>query len=53
MSHALSVSLTRQGRKIDLDTQSAALGVLHIDGETLSPDERTGTAQKLPAASAL
>ncbi len=53
MSHALSVSLTRQGSKIDLDTQSAALGVLHINGETLSPDERTGTAKKLLAASAL
>ncbi|MDE7066064.1 MAG: OsmC family protein [Desulfovibrionaceae bacterium] len=53
MSHALNVSLTRRGSKIDLDMQSAALGVLHIDGETLSPDERAGTAKKLLAASAL
>ena len=53
MSHELSVSLTRQGSKVDLDMESGVLGVLTIDGSTASPDEKAGTAKKLLAASAL
>lgn len=53
MSHALHVSLTRQGGVADLDMESVALGKIHIDSEVLSPDERAGTAKKLLMASAL
>lgn len=53
MSHALSVSLTRAGSKIDLDMESVALGSISIDSAVLSADERAGTAKKLLAASAL
>lgn len=52
-SHALSVSLTRVGGKVDVDMQSAALGCISIDSAVLSPDERAGTAKKFLAASAL
>lgn len=53
MSHALSISLIRQGGKVDVDMQSAALGVISIDSAVLSADERAGTAKKFLAASAL
>lgn len=53
MSHELSVSITRQGSKVDLDMESAAFGVISIDGEAIPAEERPGTAKKLLASSAL
>lgn len=53
MAHELSVSITRQGSKVDLDMESAAFGVLSIDGEAIPAEERPGTAKKLLASSAL
>ena len=46
MSHELSVSISRQGSKIDLDMESGAFGVISIDGEQIP-------AKKLLASSAL
>ncbi len=53
MSHELSVSIARQGSKVDLDMESAAFGMLSIDGEQIPAEERPGTAKKLLASSAL
>ena len=53
MSHELSVSIARRGAKVDLDMESAAFGVISIDGEQIPAEERPGTAKKLLASSAL
>ena len=53
MSHELSVSIARRGAKVDLDMESAAFGVISIDGELIPAEERPGTAKKLLASSAL
>lgn len=53
MSHELRVSLSRKGSIVDMDMESGALGVVHVDSEKLSSEERAGTAKKLLAASAL
>ena len=53
MSHELSVSIARRGAKVDLDMESAAFGVISIDGEQSPAEERPGTAKKLLASSAL
>ena len=47
MSHELSVSIARRGAKVDLDMESAAFGVISIDGEQIPAEERPGTAKKL------
>ena len=36
MSHELSVSIARRGAKVDLDMESAAFGVISIDGEQIA-----------------
>ena len=53
MSHELSVSIARRGAKVDLDMESAAFGVISIDGAQIPAEERPGTAKKLLASSAL
>ena len=53
MSHELSVSIARRGAKVDLDMESAAFGVISIDGELIPAEERPGTAKRLLASSAL
>ena len=42
MSHELSVSIARRGAKVDLDMESAAFGVISIDGELIPAEERPG-----------
>ena len=48
-----AVSMKRQGPVIDLDMESSALGQIHFDMRALPEHEKTGSAQKLLAASAL
>ncbi len=48
-----AVSIKRQGPVIDLDMESSALGRISFDMRTLPEHERTGSAQKMLAASAL
>ena len=50
MSHELSVSIARRGAKVDLDMESAAFGVISIDGELIPAEERPGTAKRLDKA---
>lgn len=40
MSHELSVSIARRGAKVDLDMESAAFGVISIDGAQIPAEER-------------
>ncbi|MFQ8735892.1 MAG: OsmC family peroxiredoxin [Bilophila wadsworthia] len=51
MSHELSVSIARRGAKVDLDMESAAFGVISIDGSRSPP--KNGPAQEAVASSAL
>ena len=53
MSQEISVSLERRGTIIDLDMENAALGRVHVDNDTLSENERAGSAKKQLGASVL
>ena len=48
-----SRTISRHGGMVDLNMESGAFGVLTIDGDKISAEERSGTAKKLLAASAL
>ena len=53
MSHELSVSIARRGAKVDLDMESAAFGVISIEGVLFSVDERAGQVKEDPSHPAL
>ena len=53
MGQTVTVSLERRGNIYDLDTQSMALGKIHVDPDKLPPNEREGAAKRLLGSSAL
>ena len=53
MSQTVTVSLERQGRTFDLDTECMALGKCHVDLDALPENERSGTAKRMLGASVL
>ncbi len=53
MSQQVTVSLQRRGPIIDLDMESAALGRVHVDNNTIPEDERPGSAKKLLGSAVL
>lgn len=53
MSQEVWVELERKGPIIDLNMESRALGEIHVDNDSLTEDERSGSAKKLLGASVL